>query len=162
MKKGWYWPLLLASLLASGVGANVYFMCRAVGDPSFAVEPDYYAKAVAWDAHQAQAKEDADLGWRLALSVSPTDRGSGRARVVATLTDREGRKVPGLAVGLTAFHNARAADVVTATLLESAEHAYAADVAVARPGLWEFRVAATRGTETFTAVVDQDAPGALR
>jgi len=162
MKKGWYWPLLLAGLLASGVGANIYFMCRAVGDPSFAVEPDYYAKALAWDAHLAQARENAALGWSVALAVAPADRGTGRARVVATLADRDGRPLPGLTVGLTAFHNARAAEVVTATLAETAEHAYAADVAVSRPGLWEFRLTAARGMESFTAVVDQDAPGDLR
>jgi nitrogen fixation protein FixH len=162
MKKGWHWPLLLGGLLASGVGANVYFMCRAVSDPSFAVEPDYYAKALAWDAHQAQAKANADLGWKLALSVAAADKGTGRARVVATLADRDGRRVPGLTVDLAAFHNARASDVATATLSETAVHDYAGDVAVVRPGLWEFRVEAVRGTETFTAVVEQDAPGAPR
>jgi len=162
MKKGWHWPILLGGLLTVGVGGNVYFMCVAVSDPSFAVEPDYYAKAVSWDAHQAQAMENAELGWRLALTVAAADAGTGRARVVATLSDREGRPVQGLDVGLTAFHNARAAHVVTATLGETAEHDYAADVAVVRPGLWEFRVVASRGAETFTAVVDQDAPGVLR
>ena len=61
------------------------------------------------------------------------------------LADRDGRPVPGAAVGLEAFHNARAADVVTATLSETADHDYVADVPVVRPGLWEFRLAATRG-----------------
>ena len=159
MKKGWYWPLLLVGLLASGVGANMYFMARAIGDPSFAVEPDYYAKAVAWDAHQAQARENADLGWSVMLSVAEADRGTGRAQVVLTLADRSGRPVPGATVGLTAFHNARAADIVTSTLSETAEHEYVAEVPIVRPGLWEFRVVAARGLETFTATLDQDAPG---
>ena len=44
----------------------------------------------------------------------------------------------------------------------TAEHGYAADVAVSRPGFWEFRVIAARGTERFTAIVNQDAPGVLR
>jgi nitrogen fixation protein FixH len=162
LKKGWYWPILLVGLLASGVGLNLYFMSCAVSDPSFAVEPDYYAKAIAWDAHQAQAKENAELGWKLVLTVAAADSGTGRARVVVMLADREGRPVRGLTVGLEAFHNARASQVVKATLVETAEHAYAADVAVARPGFWEFRVAAARGTEVFTAVVDQDAPGVFR
>ena len=162
MKKGWYWPFLLVGLLASGVGVNLYFMSRAVSDPSFAVEPDYYAKAIAWDAHQVRARDNAELGWTLALSVMAADPGTGRARVVALLVDRDGLPVRGLTVGLEAFHNARASQVVTASLVETAEHAYAADVAVSRPGLWEFRVAAARGTEVFTAVVDQDAPGVLR
>ena len=162
MKRGWYWPVLLGGLLASGVAANLYFMARAVGDPSFAVEPDYYAKAVAWDAHQAQARVNVDLGWTLALTVGAADRGTGRARVVAGLTDRDGRPLAGLTVGIEAFHNARAAEVVTAALTETVDHAYVADVAVVRPGIWEFRVVAKRGVETFTAVVGLDAPGASR
>jgi len=162
MTRGWYWPLLLAALLAAGVGVNLYFMARAVGDPSFAVEPDYYAKAVAWDAHQAQARVNADLGWQLALTVSAADRGTGRARVVAGLTDRDGRALSGLTVGLVAFHNARAANILEATLTETAAHEYAADLAVVRPGIWEFRIVATRGAATFTAVADLDAPGASR
>ena len=162
MKKGWYWPILLVGLLASGVAANLYFMSCAVSDPSFPVEPDYYAKAVAWDAHQAQARDNAELGWTLALAVAAADPGTGRARIVASLLDRNGLPVRGLTVGLEAFHNARASRVVRSELVETAEHAYAADVAVSRPGFWEFRVAAARGTEIFTAVVDQDAPGVLR
>jgi nitrogen fixation protein FixH len=162
MKKGWYWPLLLGGLLASGVGANVYFMCRALGDPSFAVEPDYYAKAIAWDAHQAQTKENADLGWSVTLSVAAADRGTGRAQVVLTLADRAGNRLPGAIVGLTAFHNARAAEVVTANLSETAQHDYIAEMPVVRPGLWEFRVVAERGQETFTAILDQDVPGDAR
>ena len=162
MKKGWYWPIVLVGLLASGVAANLYFMSRAPTDPSFAVEPDYYAKAVAWNAHQEQARDNAALGWTVALAVSEADPGTGRAHVVAALRDREGRPVSGLTVGLEAFHNARASQIVKAALLENADHVYAADVAVSRPGFWEFRVEATRGTEVFTAVVDQDAPGVLR
>lgn len=162
MKKGWYWPFLLVGLLAAGVGLNLYFMSRAVSDPSFAVEPDYYAKAIAWDAHQAQARDNFELGWTLKLHVAAADKGTGRARLVASLLDRDGVPVPGLTVELEAFHNARASQVVNATLAETAEHVYAADVAVSRPGFWEFRVAAMRGTEVFTAIVNQDAPGVLR
>jgi len=80
MKKGWYWPFFLVGLQASGVGANLYFMSRAISDPSFAVEPDYYAKAIAWDAHQAQARDNAELGWELKLDVAAADPGTGRAR----------------------------------------------------------------------------------
>jgi nitrogen fixation protein FixH len=162
MSSGRHWPFLLAGLLASGVLANVYFMCRAVSDPSFAVEPDYYQKAVAWDAHQAEVRDSAALGWSVALAVAPADPATGQARLIAQFSDRSGRPVAGLSVGLQAFHNARAAEVVTARLAETASHAYAADVPVVRPGLWEFRISAARGEERFTAVVDQDAPGVAR
>jgi nitrogen fixation protein FixH len=162
MQKGWYWPFLLGGLLAAGVGANLYFLARAVSDPSFAVEPDYYEKAVAWDAHQTQARNNVELGWSVVLEVAPADIATGRARVIAKLTGRDGRPVAGASVELEAFHNARAADRLSATLVETAGHDYAADLPVVRPGLWEFRIAARRASETFTAVLDQDAPGALR
>jgi len=160
MTKGWQWPFLLVALLASGVGANLYLLARAVGDPSFAVEPDYYAKAVAWDDHQAQARENVELGWSVQIEVAPAALATGRARVVAKLTDRDGRPIGGATVALEAFHNARAADRLEATLSESAVHDYVAEVAIVRPGLWEFRVTARRGGDTYTAVIDQDAPGA--
>jgi nitrogen fixation protein FixH len=162
MKTGRYWPFLLVGLLASGVGANLYFLARALDDPSFAVEPDYYAKAVAWDAHQAQARTNAVLGWRLLIDVAGADPSTGLARVTARLTDRNGSPVTGATLGMEAFHNARAADVLKATLRETAGHDYAADLSIRKPGLWEFRVVAARGKDTFTAVVDQDAPGAPR
>jgi len=162
MKKGWHWPVVIVALLGSGVGANVYLLMRAVGDPSFAVEPDYYAKAIAWDAHQRQARENLDLGWRVGIDVAPASLATGHAKVVASLRDRDGQPVPGAAMTLEAFHNARAGQVLTVDLAETAAHDYAAEAAIVRPGLWEFRVVARRGAQTFTAVVDQDAPGIVR
>ena len=162
MKTGRHWPFLLVGLLASGVGANLYFLARALDDPSFAVEPDYYAKAVAWDAHQAQERTNALLGWRLRIDVGGADPSTGRAHVSATLTDRDGVPVAGAIFDLEAFHNARAGDVLKATLRETNGHDYVAELPILRPGLWEFRVAAARGKDTYTAVVDQDVPGAPR
>lgn len=162
MKRGWHWPALVVGLLAAGVGANVYLLARAVDDPSFAVEPDYYAKAVQWDAHQAQARENADLGWSAAVEVGPADLATGRARVVATLTGRDGRKIESATVAVEAFHNARSGQRLDVKLVETDGHDYAADAPIVRPGLWEFRLTARRGSDTYTAVIDEDAPGAAR
>ena len=74
----------------------------------------------------------------------------------------DSRALDGRALGKRGALTRRRLLDATATLLEDAEHAYAADVAVLRPGLWEFRVTAARGDESFTAVVDRDAPGDLR
>ena len=162
MKRGWYWPLLLGGLLLAGVSANLFLLMRATGDPSFAVESDYYAKAVAWDAHQAQAAKNAALGWSAALEVAPASLVTGDAGVVLRLVDRDGRPVAGAKVTLEAFHNARAAAVVHAVLEENAEHAYLAQAPVVRPGLWEFRIAAERGVDLFTSTLEQDVPGLSR
>jgi nitrogen fixation protein FixH len=155
VKRGAHWPFLLAGLLAGGVGANVYLLVRASTDPSFSVEPDYYAKAVAWDAHLDQIRKNADLGWRAEVST-------GAPGVVIRLSDREGRPVAGARVDLEAFPLARGNQIVRGTLLETADHDYRAELPVRRPGLWEFRVAAVRDADTFTAVVQQDVARALR
>ena len=52
--KGWYWPVVIVSLLVGGAAANIGFMIVANRDPTFAVEPDYYRKAVDWDRTMAQ------------------------------------------------------------------------------------------------------------
>ena len=153
MKRGAHWPFLIVALLAGGVGANVYLLVRASSDPSFSVEPDYYAKAVAWDAHLEQARRNAALGWRAELST-------GAGGVLVRVTDRDGRAVAGARVDLEAFPMARGNQVVRGTLLETGDHAYRADLPVTRPGLWEFRLAVVRRADTFTAVVSQDVAGA--
>ncbi|HJQ97729.1 MAG TPA: FixH family protein [Candidatus Polarisedimenticolaceae bacterium] len=151
MKRGAHWPVVIVSLLAAGVTANVYLLVRATGDPSFSVEPDSYAKAIAWDAHLAQVARNEALGWRAEVSA-------GASGVVVRLSDRDGRKVTGATVMLEAFPIARGNQVVRAALEETADHGYGAGLPLARSGLWEFRISVFRGGDTFTAVLDQDVP----
>lgn len=159
MKRGWTWPVAVGVLLAAGVGANVLLMMFAVDDPSFSVEPDYYAKAVHWDEHQALLRQSAALGWSAAIDVAPVEITTGRARVTIRLLDRDRRPVDGATISLRAFHNARASHVVTGTFVEGADHRYEAELPIRKPGLWEFRLDARRGAEHYYHVVDQDAPG---
>ena len=149
MKRGAPWPVAIVAFLVAGASANVYLLVRASSDPAFSVEPDYYAKAIAWDAHLAQMAHNEALGWKAALS---TDEGG----IVVRLEDRDGRPVAGAAVTLEAFPMARGNQIVRGSLGETPEHAYRADLSFARAGLWEFRLAAQRGADTFTAILDQD------
>lgn len=158
-RRGWYWPLIVLGLLALGVGANVVLLVKANADPSFAVEPDYYRKALDWEKTQAQARVNGELGWEAAVDVAPKAGTPGRAVVRARLTDRLGAAVVGARVSLEAFHNSRSADRIEATLSDAGSGAYLADVPMRREGLWEFRVRAERGKDVFTAVLDQDVYG---
>ena len=47
-----------------------------------------------------------------------------------------------------------------AAILEPRDLGYAAMMPLARPGLWEFRVRATRGPDIFTATLMRDVPEA--
>ena len=155
-RRGWYWPVGLAALLVGSAGANIALVVITSRDASFAVEPDYYAKALAWDETMAQEARNEALGWSLALGVEPTGE-RGRMTVAARLTDRAGVPLEGARVAIEALHNARANRVLTATL-EPRRPGYVTVMPLARPGLWEFRVRVTRGPDVFTATLMRDVP----
>jgi nitrogen fixation protein FixH len=145
----------IIALLSFGVGANVIFMLVAINDPSFAVEPDYYRKALAWDQSQAEAAESKALGWQVAIGVD-RDR-SGRDELLVTLSDQGGAPIPGAQLEIEAFHNAHAAQRLKVDLQpDQLPGAYKAQLPPMRRGLWEFRVRAVRGAEHFTRTLLQD------
>lgn len=156
--RGWYWPVGLAALLVGSAGANIALLVITSRDASFAVEPDYYAKALAWDETMAQQARNEALGWSLGLRVEPAGE-RGRVTVAAGLADRAGAPLLGAQLAIEARHNARANRVLTAAL-EPRGTGYAAAMPLARPGLWEFRVRVTRGPDVFTATLMRDVPEA--
>lgn len=146
----WRWfPLALGAAM---VGGLCFMAAVAVRDPSFAVEQDYYRKAVAWDDTQAQATENAKLDWSVELELDP--RGSElwlRARV----KDSRGVVIPDAQVDVEAFANARAAQVVRATLVQERD-AHATRVPLVRSGLWELRFTVQARGERFTQTIRRD------
>ena len=152
--RGWYWPAGLAALLLGSAAANLALVFITSRDASFAVEPNYYAKALAWDERMAEQGRSDALGWSVALRVEPTGV-PGRMRVTARLTDRAGTLIEGARIEAEAFHNARAGRIFS-TAFEPAGTIYSAELPIDRPGLWEFRLRATRGGDTFVATVVAD------
>jgi nitrogen fixation protein FixH len=153
-RAGW-WPLFIIALLVGGAGANVALMVIATRDPSFAVEPDYYQKALRWDEAMAQERENAALGWSVEMGVDGTTR-SGATRVVLHVSDRDGAPVENATVQVTAFHSARASQIVAATLAPTRGGRYTAPLPLDRPGLWELRVRVVQGDRIFTQTISQD------
>jgi nitrogen fixation protein FixH len=154
--RGWYWPVGLAALLVVSAGANIALVVITSRDASFAVEPDYYAKALAWDETMAQQARNEALGWSLGLSVEPTGE-RGRMTVAVGLSDGAGAPLPGARIAIEALHNARASRVLAA-VLEPRGLGYTTVMPLARPGLWEFRLRVTRGPDVFTATLMRDVP----
>jgi nitrogen fixation protein FixH len=144
----------LAALLVASAGANIALLVITSRDASFAVEPNYYAKALAWDESMAQQARNEALGWSLGLRVDPM--GVRRLMTVTVrLADRSGAPIEGAQVAVEAFHNARASRILSAAL-EPRGQGYAAVMPLERPGLWEFRLRVTRGPEAFVATVTRD------
>ncbi|MEP6763592.1 MAG: FixH family protein [Gemmatimonadaceae bacterium] len=161
MKPGMQWPIGVALILATTVIGNLIVMRVANNDPSFAIEPDYYAKGVAFDSTIAEQRLSAHLGW-VAQSEFAVDSASKSDVVTVTLTDRNGQPVEHAAVTVTAFYNARANDILSANLTESAPGKYHASLDVKFAGQWEVRVRATRlvaglARETFEATTRAEA-----
>jgi hypothetical protein len=153
--KGWAWPVAIVALLVGSAGANIAFMIVANRDATFAVEPDYYRKAVEWDRTMAQESRNAELGWTVSARLEPAD--AGRARLFALVRDRAGAPLSGAAVRVEAFPSARAREIA-GVALEPTRGAgvYTGLLPSARPGLWELRVQVTRGTDVFTRTLTQD------
>jgi nitrogen fixation protein FixH len=139
--------LLGGQVLLTGVAVLI-----ATSDRSFAVEPDYYQKALQWDELQAQRRQNAASGWHAALTIDPSATPSGARRVAVRVTDREGRPVEQARVRVASFHHACAAVRTETALVAEADGVYSAGVPLRRPGLWEFRITVERADRVFTAV----------
>jgi nitrogen fixation protein FixH len=149
------WPFVPVLMLIAMVGGLLVLARIASHDPSFAVEPDYYAKAVAWDAEREQQRQNERLGWK--LDVETRDRGAGNVELVARLVDHTGAEIERAEIDVEAFHNARAGRVLTARLTEGAE-AYHTELPMTRLGIWELRFTATRGADRFTRTLRTELP----
>lgn len=150
------WPTIIVTLLLGNVTLGVVLMRVASADPHFAVEPDYYRRAVGWDSTQAQARQNIALGWQVTPSLGGV--GGGETPFTILLTDATGVPLDGASVSVEARAVAHAADLLTAHLLPTGTPGtYAAMLPVAREGLWEVRAVAVRGDARLTAELRLDA-----
>ena len=147
----WAWvPVALLGSLATGLALMISI---AVNDPGFAVEPGYYQHALNWDAHRAEVARSAALGWSARWEL--TARTSARAatpasvRVRVSLSDANGVPLDADEVRVSAFANARAADVQTLTFRQESPGVFGADLSVARPGVWHLECLALRAADRF-------------
>ncbi|MCC6751500.1 MAG: FixH family protein [Deltaproteobacteria bacterium] len=147
--RAWVWPVGLVAVLGAAVLANVILFVTANRDASFAIEPDYYRKALAWDEKLAQDQRNTALGWRLACELVAEGT---RGELVVRLAERDGQPLGGAKVRAVAFHRARGAERRTLTLREVAPGTYGARVEPVRPGLWQLEVEVVRGGARFVQV----------
>jgi nitrogen fixation protein FixH len=139
-RKSSRWPFIIVSVLAAQMVGILYLVNIARSDPGFAVEPDYYEKAVKWDS-TAQARAAADrLGWTVEAVLGPITGVHNERELRVNLRDDSGNPVESAAVRLEFFPHARSGARQTATLAPLDPGVYATRVTAARPGLWEVRL----------------------
>jgi nitrogen fixation protein FixH len=150
MKRGSAWPVAVGIILGTCVAANIWIIRLANADPSFAIEENYYQKALHWDDEMAQRERNAALGWQLDPTLSSISADSG-AELRLTLRDAEGVPLEGAGVTVRAMHNARAGEPLDAVLEPHGGGGFSARLPMRRAGLWEVRFEVRRGAERFTA-----------
>ena len=158
-RRSWLWPGAIIGLLCVHAVGMVVVVFIATRDPSFAVEPNSYRKAVAWDSSRARVQASAQLGWTASVKAQRDVDPLGRRRVTCELKDKQGLPVAAATVRLEVFHHARAADRQQVTLSPEDHGVYSAWVPMKRTGTWEIRVSARRGGELFSTVLTEDVEG---
>lgn len=153
--RGLFWaalPVLLLGASLLGVGTMVSI---AVHDPSFALERNYYERAVHWDRQREQEETNERLGYAATLRLRTVRDG-----VELELALADHRRVPlsGAEVKVEAFANARSGERRFLTLIPEADGRYRASLGRAQAGLWEFRLDVRAGGEHFTSTRRLDVP----
>lgn len=156
IRKDRIWPTAIVTVLGLYVTFGIIAARIATHDPNFAVEPDYYRKAVMWDSSLAQSRRSDALHWRLVPTLGPVGK-AAPATLALDVRDSNGAIVTGAHVSVEARQVAYAENVTTATLDERGDGDYSARMSLDRPGLWEFRVVATRGVDRFATTLRMDA-----
>ncbi|HVZ31786.1 MAG TPA: FixH family protein [Polyangiaceae bacterium] len=157
MRRIWPWVPLL--ILGGWFGTEAIVLSHLLDDPSFAVEDDYYQKALHWDAQRSRAEQSRTLGWRATVSLEPA-AAAQPPQLVVRLTDGHGVPLSSAELHVIAFHNARAAAAQTLIARESSPGIYRAELARPRPGRWEVRLRADRGTDSYETSLRLEIPSA--
>jgi hypothetical protein len=147
------WPVLIIGALVVHVVVSLLTVVVATSNPSYAVEEDYYQKALAWDARRAQERHNLELGWRLDFEVAPPLDAGSDPQLVVRLVDRDGLPLDGARIAVAAFHNARADQILHAEPAASGNGVYACPLAMRRSGRWELRFTVDCGGEHFTRTI---------
>ena len=155
MKRPHAWPVGITVLLVVFAAGNLMMMRVAADDPAFAIEPDYYRRAVGFDSTMEQERRSAALRWTAMTHLS---RGDGSGSVAVMLSDSAGKPVAGAKVKVDARFNARANDILKAELVERSPGTYVGPLAVGHAGEWEVRIEAVRGIDRFVASTRTQAP----
>lgn len=151
MKPGALWPWVIGGALIFHVVVSLGIVFFTASDASYAVEEDYYEKAINWDEKRAQDRTNDNLGWSLTFSAEPPTAPGEQPRLEVRLADAGGEPIADAAISLETFHKARSEDIIRIPIEPTGEAGlYTASPLMRHNGLWELRFTVDRGAERFT------------
>lgn len=142
------WPLFILAIALTSLTGAAMLVYASHSDPSFAVEPDYYAKAAHWDEAARQAQQNKRLGWTITALASPPDH------VRIRVSDHAGKPIIGAAVSAVAFASVRASERFDLQFSGEGDGIYRAPLNRERGGLWCFRFTVGHGGSNYTSAQD--------
>ena len=155
--RSWTWPAIVIGILTVTVVGNFWVMRIAKSDPSFAIEENYYQRAVNFDAQRGVELRSDRLGWTLELSAGPASpMGS---TLLATLRDSTGALVDSANVMVRLTRVARSQTTIPVPLAP-VQGGYSATVPFDAAGLWDVELEARRDGARFVAERRLDVAGA--
>lgn len=154
------WPLFIVAILLTGVTGAVLTVIAAHSDGGAQVVEDYYEKASNWDATAARRAASKALGWTTTVQVLDRAPTAVTRPVQVTIRDAQDAPVAGLEGTVQARRPELAGVVGEAPLAPVADQpgTYEVDLPVLRPGLWDFDIAAQRGTEVYETSIRREVP----
>lgn len=151
------WPAIIIGLISLNMCIVAVTVVCAVRDKSFAIEPDYYKKAVEWDRTARERDRGVAMGWDVAVTLLEPRQGArlpvlrvslqGPAVAGGTPTPMDGAQVQ-----VEAFAQARSGQRVSAAAEGVGGGVYEVEAPVTRGGVWEVRLKVKRGPDSLSFV----------
>jgi hypothetical protein len=145
------WPMVPVVVLGSVAVLYASVITWSARDPSFALVPDYEARAADYDAVIAQRQVNASLGWQVEVQALRQPAQPGSMAIELAVHDATGAPIDGAAVETVALFVGRARERHPMRLHELTPGRYAASLPQAHFGHWEFNVSVQRGEERYVA-----------
>lgn len=149
----WTWPVLIGCIMLLQFSIVGTLIVASSSNPSFAVEPNSYQKAVHWNDAAAQRQANERLGWRTEIAVSDHASIVGEREISLAMHDPAGAPIDDASVSAQVFHHARAKERATIEFEPRGGGNYVARARLDREGSWEMRFTAARGGTIFTKTV---------
>jgi len=144
----WIPYLFVAGFVVVAV-ANAVLIYEASHSSTGLVTDRAYEAGLAYNRVIARAAAEDALGWTGSVDLDPTWNGDGAMRILATVTDAQGREIPGLAVTARLVRPVEPDEPIEVALTGIGGCRYAAPVTLPRRGQWQIAATARRGGDVF-------------
>lgn len=130
-----FWTAGIVGLLSLQICVGGAALYLANSDPTVAIIPDYYHKAVNWDATRRSMKLTQQLGWQIDVSVG--DAAQGARTISLSLSSDTSHPIDNQRVTAEVYHHACGDEVFELSFLEAGDGRYWAECPLVQAGLWQ-------------------------